>query len=65
MAVTLANEARCEEFRAQYLRFAYLWTTDLSASLASFLQDEGAVLPGGGKDDPPLAKFEERIAKYK
>lgn len=33
MAVTLANEARCEEFRQQFLRFDFLWKTDLNTTL--------------------------------
>lgn len=32
-SVTLANEARCEEFRQQFLRFDFLWKTDLQATL--------------------------------
>jgi hypothetical protein len=33
MSVTMANEARCEEFRQQFLRFDFLWKTDLQATL--------------------------------
>jgi dynein heavy chain len=65
MAVTLANEERCEEFRQQFLRFDFLWSTDLNANLKAFLEAEGRPLPDGGRDDPPLAKFEEQIQKYK
>lgn len=31
----------------------------------SFLDANGAQLADGGKDDPPLARFEEQIQKYK
>ncbi|GBF97683.1 flagellar outer dynein arm heavy chain beta [Raphidocelis subcapitata] len=65
MEVTLANEARCEEFRQQFLRFDFLWKTDSGAVLREFLQARGAALPDGGRDDPPLSAFEEQIQKFK
>eukprot|EP00955_Chlamydomonas_euryale_P098700 365162-Chlamydomonas_euryale.AAC.24 len=65
MAASLSNEQRCEEFKAQFSRFDYLWTLDLPATLRQFLDAEGQTLPSGGRDDPPLSKFEEQIAKYK
>ena len=39
--------------------------TPLQATLKEFLEAEGIVLSDNTKDDPPLAKFEEQIAKYK
>lgn len=65
MTVTLANEARCEEFKAQFQKFDYLWKKDLSTSLKEFLAENGTTLADGTKDDPGLPKFEEQIAKYK
>lgn len=65
MAVTLANEQRCETFKGQFARFDYLWTKDLQATLKEFLEAEGKILEDKTRDDPPLAKFEEQIQKYK
>lgn len=65
MTVTLSNEANCEEFRRQYLKFDYLWRNDLQAALQAFLEAEGPLLPDGTRDSPPLSKFEEQINKYK
>jgi dynein heavy chain, axonemal len=39
MAVTLASEGRCEDFKAQYAKFGYLWRDDLNATLKQFLVD--------------------------
>ena len=65
MGITLANEAKCDEFRQQYVCFDYLWKKDLNGALQEFLEAEGVKLPDGSRDDPPLAKFEEQIQKYK
>ena len=65
MVITQANEAKCEEFKQQFQRFDFLWKTDLQAALREFLDAHGAPLADGGKDDPPLAKFEEQIQKYR
>jgi dynein heavy chain len=40
MAVTLASEARCEEFKAQYAKFDYLWKKDLHVALQEFLAEQ-------------------------
>ena len=47
MAVTLANEQRCETFKGQFSRFDYLWTKDLHTTLNEFLEAEGKVGGGG------------------
>lgn len=65
MNITLGNEVRCEEFKQQYGKFEYLWKQDLHKALQDFLAADGVALPDGTKDDPPLAKFEEQIQKYK
>ncbi len=65
MQCTLDNEAKCEELKRQYLRFDYLWKNDLQKALHDFIAAEGVVGAGGAKDDPPLAKFEEQVNKYK
>jgi dynein heavy chain len=65
MSITLANEAKCEEFKQQYVSFEYLWKRDLNGALQEFLEAEGVKLSDGSRDDPPLAKFEEQIQKYK
>ncbi|PNW78281.1 hypothetical protein CHLRE_09g403800v5 [Chlamydomonas reinhardtii] len=65
MMVTLANESRCEDFKNQFAKFDYLWKQDLQATLQQFITDNGVTLPDGTRDDPPLAKFEEQIVKYK
>ncbi len=64
MVVTLANESRCEEFKAQFAKFDYLWKNDLQATLKQFIADNGATLPDGTKDDPPLARFEEQVGLH-
>lgn len=48
MAVTLANEQRCETFKGQFSRFDYLWTKDLHTTLNEFLEAEGKVGGGAG-----------------
>lgn len=65
MTIVLANEAQCEVFKQQYLKYDYLWKKDQQQALQEFLAAEGSKLPDGGRDDPPLAKFEEQINKYK
>ncbi len=65
MVVSLANEARCEDFKAQFSKFDYLWKKDLNTALHEFLNEQGSTLSDGSKDDPALAKFEEQITKYK
>jgi len=65
MSVALANEAKCEEFRQEFLRFELLWKTDTQATLREFLESHGTALPDGTRDDPPLSKFEDQIQKYK
>ncbi|KAI8473051.1 MAG: flagellar outer dynein arm heavy chain beta [Monoraphidium minutum] len=65
MTVASANEARCEEFRRQFLRFDFLWKTDAVATLKAFLEANNTTQPDGSCADPPLAKFEEQIQKYK
>ena len=65
MEVSLQNEGRCEDFKAQFSKFDYLWKKDLNATLQEFLQAEGKQLPDGTFDDPPLAMFEAQITKYK
>lgn len=65
MGVIMANEGQCEEFKQQYMKYEYLWRTDLQASLAEFREREARTLSDGSKDDPELSKFQEQIAKYK
>jgi dynein heavy chain len=65
ISASLANEERCEAFKKQYQKFDFLWTKELHATLNEFKAAEGKTLEDGTKDDPPLAKFEEQIAKYK
>lgn len=65
MAITLANEQRCEEFKGNYQKYDYLWKLDLQTSLKEFIEAEGSTLPDGTKDDPALARFESQITKYK
>ncbi|MEW5311809.1 MAG: hypothetical protein WDW38_003494 [Sanguina aurantia] len=65
MAITLANEGQCEDFKAQYVKFDYLWKKDLNQALQEFLAAEGRRLSDGTQDDPELAKFEGQIIKYK
>ena len=65
MTITLANEARCEEFKSNFTKFDYLWRKDLKVQLKEFLDAEGKTLSDGTLDDPPLAKFEEQIGKFK
>ncbi|CAD7696266.1 unnamed protein product [Ostreobium quekettii] len=63
--IVLANEAKCNDFKEHYVKYSYLWTKDLPTALKEFVEEEGEQLEDGTKDDPPLAKFEEQIAKYK
>ena len=65
MQITLANESKCEEFKALYQKFEHLWKQDLNTSLKEFLEAEATTLSDGTKDDPVLAKFEEQITRYK
>lgn len=65
MAITLANEGQCEDFKAQYVKFDYLWKKDLNQALQEFLASDGRKLSDGTQDDPELAKFEGQIVKYK
>ena len=65
MEAALAAEAPAEEFRRRFLRFEFLWRADPAAALAEFLAAHAQALPDGGRDDPPLSKFEEQIAKYR
>ncbi len=65
MIVSLANESKCEEFKAQFSKFDYLWKKDLHTALNEFLTEQGTTLADGTRDDPPLASFEEQITKYK
>ena len=65
ITASLANEEKCEAFKKQYQKFDFLWTKELQSSLNEFKAAEGRTLEDGTKDDPPLAKFEEQIAKYK
>ncbi len=61
MTVTLATEARCEDFKAHFAKFDYLWKQDLQATLQSFIAENGVTTEAGAKADPPLAKFEEQV----
>ena len=65
MDVSLNNEGRCEDFKAQFSKFDYLWKKDLNATLQEFLHAEGKLLPDGTYDDPLLPMFEAQITKYK
>eukprot|EP00798_Chlamydomonas_sp_ICE-L_P004667 gene4667-14864_t len=66
MEVSLQNETHCEEFKAQFSKYDYLYKLDLNATLQEFLKAEGTQIEGEDTyDDPPLAKFEAQIAKYK
>jgi hypothetical protein len=47
------------------LRYDYLWKKDPAATLQAFLASEGSQAADGTRDDPPLAKFEAQITKYK
>ncbi|CAG9462750.1 unnamed protein product [Pedinophyceae sp. YPF-701] len=65
--VTLANEAKCAEFHDSYKRFEYLWTRDLQETLQEFLRENATRDEETGEvvGDPPLAKFDEEITRYK
>eukprot|EP00201_Polytomella_parva_P017476 CAMPEP_0175071536 /NCGR_PEP_ID=MMETSP0052_2-20121109/19298_1 /TAXON_ID=51329 ORGANISM="Polytomella parva, Strain SAG 63-3" /NCGR_SAMPLE_ID=MMETSP0052_2 /ASSEMBLY_ACC=CAM_ASM_000194 /LENGTH=4543 /DNA_ID=CAMNT_0016338719 /DNA_START=12 /DNA_END=13643 /DNA_ORIENTATION=- len=65
MTITLHNESKCEEFKANFEKYDYLWKKDLQISLKEFLDTHGEVLADGTKDDPSLTKFEEQISKFK
>lgn len=65
MNIVLANEGKCNAFRASYEKFAYLWEKDLNATLAEFLEEHGTVDENGHKDEPSLEKFDEEVARYK
>ncbi|KAL6747291.1 flagellar outer dynein arm heavy chain beta [Haematococcus lacustris] len=65
MTITLLNEAKCEDFKANFTRYDYLWKKELHAALQEFLEEQGTVLADGSRDDPVLAKFEDQIAKYR
>ncbi|KAK9843805.1 hypothetical protein WJX81_007069 [Elliptochloris bilobata] len=59
------SEERSNAFRAQFLGFAHLWTTEMQVYLKSFLAAKGTAREDGQSDDPPLAVFEAQIMKYR
>mmetsp|Transcript_25005 Transcript_25005/g.85566 ORF Transcript_25005/g.85566 Transcript_25005/m.85566 type:complete len:4525 (+) Transcript_25005:136-13710(+) len=63
-SVVLANEVLCQEFKASYLKYEYLWKKDLNDALHEFISSNVSAEAGEGSD-PPLEKFEAEIEKYK
>eukprot|EP00879_Flechtneria_rotunda_P005416 GHRR01005708.1.p1 GENE.GHRR01005708.1~~GHRR01005708.1.p1 ORF type:complete len:1495 (+),score=578.36 GHRR01005708.1:300-4784(+) len=70
LSITLATIKNCEEFKGQFMKYDYLWKQDLNQTLQlrvfkDFLEAEGTKAADGSREDPPLAKFEQQIQKYK
>ena len=63
--LTADTERACEEFRQCFLDYAYLWTTSIEDEFQAFLDSEVDRSEGAIDNDPPLAAFDERIARYK
>ena len=65
--LVLDNERKCNEFHDSYLKFKDLWAKNPQEYLAEFLEREALHDEETGErlSDPPLAKFDEEIAKFK
>eukprot|EP00854_Cymbomonas_tetramitiformis_P010885 gene10885-12880_t len=63
--LVLENEAKCTKFKESYDAYSYLWKDDLNESLAKFLEDNGKDNGEGGKDEPDLKIFDDKIAQLK
>ncbi|KAK3254170.1 Dynein beta chain, flagellar outer arm [Cymbomonas tetramitiformis] len=63
--LVLQNEERCAKFKESYDVYSYLWKNDLKESLAQFLDENGKENAEGGKDEPELKIFDDKIAELK
>ena len=64
-SIVIANEGKCIEFKESYKKYEYLWVNDLQASLAEFLEVQGAEQADGSKGAPSLESFDQQVQKYK
>eukprot|EP00762_Andalucia_godoyi_P000343 ANDGO_03199.mRNA.1 Dynein beta chain len=52
------NAGKCSSFREQFLKFSFLWTSDVYESFEEFLSQ------GENGKDPRIGLFDEQIIKY-
>ena len=59
------NEAKCEEFRQQFMAYSYIWLEDIQQKFASWKEANSNKDPDAIDKDPPLSAFDNQIIRYK